>query len=125
MVPWRSRFKSNKFLDSVNAEFFILRGLLCPVVTWKPEAAEGELMTAVDLEGRAVESRSATNLGQKIKDIITQKISSEEGLQKLQGQMHDMMKSSHGAFEWPDPAPLVFPPPDDTATSPRMDVDGK
>jgi hypothetical protein len=121
----QSRFKSNKFLDSVNAEFFIPRGFLCLVVSWKPDVANGELMTAVDLEGRAVESRSTTSLSQGIKDIITQKISSEEGLQKLQGQVQDMMKPSHGAFECPEPAPLVFPSPDNAPTSPRPDVDGK
>ncbi|PGH28004.1 hypothetical protein AJ80_00259 [Polytolypa hystricis UAMH7299] len=100
----QSRFKSNKLLDSINAEFFIPRGLLCLVVTWKPEAADGELMIAVNFEGGTVKSYSKTSLTQNIKDIIKQKISSEEGLQRLQ---------------------LFFPSPDETAAAHRTYVDGK
>lgn len=109
IMELQSRFKSNKFLDSVNAEFFIPRGLICLVVTWRPDASNDELIAAVDFEGKAIKSHSETGLVEKIRDIATKKTPSGEGLRQIQEQMQDIMKPSNGVFNCAEPAPLVFP----------------
>ncbi|KEZ41708.1 hypothetical protein SAPIO_CDS6889 [Scedosporium apiospermum] len=125
-IETQSRFKSNKFLVSINADFFLPRGLLCLVVTRKPEAAVGELITTVDFEGRAVESqtKATTSFNQKIRDIITKASSSDKELQKSRGQIQDRMKSSSGAYEWPEPAALIFPSPGEAGSAQRRAVEG-
>ncbi|KAJ4328935.1 hypothetical protein N0V84_000504 [Fusarium piperis] len=109
-VEAHSRFKSNKFLDHVNAEFFAPRGLVCLVVTWSPNTNEDELVSAVSLDGRPVESPPLT---QQMKDIIMQKSSGKESLEKFKYQFQDIMKPSKGTISWPKPAPLTFPSIDD------------
>ncbi|KAF7557753.1 hypothetical protein G7Z17_g365 [Cylindrodendrum hubeiense] len=104
----QSRFKSNKFLDSVNAEFFIPRGLICLVVTWRPDTGDDELISAVNFEGRAIEPYSETGLVDKMRDIITKKVSSGESLRRIQEQMQEMMKPFDGDFGCAEPAPLIF-----------------
>ena len=95
IMEGHSRLKSNSFLDHVNAGFFVPRGLLCLVATWKSDAGD-DLVTTVDFHGKAqaAESRSRS-LAQKIKAV------------------QDMMGTSIGSFQWPDAAPLVFPSPDE------------
>ncbi|RSM02350.1 hypothetical protein CEP52_008041 [Fusarium oligoseptatum] len=80
-VEAHSRFKSNKFLDHVNAEFFAPRGLVCLVVTWSPNTNNDELVSAVALDGRPVDSPPLT---QQMKDILMQKASGKESLEKVQ-----------------------------------------
>ncbi|KAM6510560.1 hypothetical protein FSOLCH5_011005 [Fusarium solani] len=104
-VEAHSRFKSNKFLDHVNAEFFAPRGLVCLVVTWSPNTND-ELVSAVALDGRPVESPPLT---QQMKDIVMQKASGKESLEKFKYQFQDNMKPSKGTVCWPEPAPLTFP----------------
>ncbi|KAJ4171531.1 hypothetical protein NW754_013298 [Fusarium falciforme] len=105
-VEAHSRFKSNKFLDHVNAEFFAPRGLVCLVVTWSPNTNDDELVSAVALDGRPVESPPLT---QQMKDIVMQKASGKETLEKFKYQFQDNMKPSKGTVSWPEPAPLTFP----------------
>lgn len=105
-VEAHSRFKSNKFLDHVNAEFFAPRGLVCLVVTWSPNTNDDELVSAVALDGRPVESPPLT---QQMKDIVMQKASGKESLEKFKHQFQDNMKPSKGTVSWPEPAPLIFP----------------
>ncbi|KAL2674163.1 hypothetical protein Neosp_012609 [[Neocosmospora] mangrovei] len=105
-VEAHSRFKSNKFLDHVNAEFFAPRGLVCLIVTWSPHTNNDELVSAVALDGRPVESPPLT---QQVKDIVMQKSSGKESLEKFKHQFQDNMKPSKGTVSWPEPAPLTFP----------------
>lgn len=105
-VEAHSRFKSNKFLDHVNAEFFAPRRLVCLVVTWSPNTNDDELVSAVALDGRPVESPPLT---QQMKDIVMQKASGKESLEKFKYQFQDNMKPSKGTVSWPEPAPLTFP----------------
>ena len=121
----QSRFKSNKLLDCVNAEFFMPRGLVCLVVTWKPDAADGDPITTVNFEGKIAKPSSKTAVTQSIKDIITNKASTNGDLQDIQASMREMTKSSNGSFKWPDPAPLIFPAPNQIAATPRTHSDGK
>ncbi|CAI4212364.1 unnamed protein product [Parascedosporium putredinis] len=47
----QSRFRSNTFLDRANAGFFRPRGLICLVVTYRPDAVGEGLITGVDFDG--------------------------------------------------------------------------
>ncbi|EEU37413.1 uncharacterized protein NECHADRAFT_86417 [Fusarium vanettenii 77-13-4] len=105
-VEAHSRFKSNKFLDHINAEFFAPRGLVCLIVTWSPTTNNDELVSAVALDGRPAESPPLT---QQMKDIVMQKASGKESLEKFKHQFQDNMKPSKGTVSWPEPAPLTFP----------------
>lgn len=86
-----SRGKTNVFLDRVNAEFFRPRGLVCLVVTWRPEGAQ-EPLTQVDFEGRIAQASNQTSTS-------------------MLGKFKHTMQSSNikDSFEWPEVAPLVFP----------------
>lgn len=121
----QSRFWSNKFLDCVNAELFIPRGLVCLVVTWKPDISDNASITAVDFDGRAIEPGSDTGLVQMMRDIIAQKTSSEEGLKRVRKQMQRVMKPSNSTFNWAEPAPLIFPSLDESSSALSKDCDGK
>lgn len=111
----QSRFKSNTFLDHINAQFFIPRGLISLVVTWKPGVSDNETVTAVDFDGRAVLSRSETNLVQTTKDVVRQKILTKDGSRQIQEQMQHVIKSSNGIINAAEPAPLIFPTLDEIA----------
>lgn len=107
----QSRFKSNKFLDHLNAEFFAPRGLLCFVATWKPDAVEGEeLITTVNLEGKQA-GDSIPTMTDMLKGITSKKTSKDE-MKRFHRQMETILRPSDGTttgVEWPEPAPLVFP----------------
>ncbi|KAK7429181.1 hypothetical protein QQZ08_004396 [Neonectria magnoliae] len=112
----QSRFRSNKFLDRVNEELFIPRGLVCLVVTWKPDVDDDEFITEVDFDGKATKPRPETSLVQVVREVITKKISSEEGMRSIQEQTDRMMKPYSSAFHWEEPAPLIFPALDKTGS---------
>jgi hypothetical protein len=86
-----SRGKTNVFLDRMNAEFFRPRGLVCLVMTWRPEGAQAPV-TQVDFEGRIAEASNQPSTG-------------------MLGKFKHTMQSSNikDSFEWPEVAPLVFP----------------
>ncbi|KAL0942750.1 FAD binding domain protein [Colletotrichum truncatum] len=122
----QSRTKSGKFLDRINAEFFMPRGLICLVTTWKPDATgDDQLLTAVDFEGRSVTAPPPkSDLVQKVKDM-RQKTSSDEIMRRLQKQVQGRMKPSSGAFHSAQPAPLVFPSPEETLAAMNTHTSGK
>lgn len=90
----QGRVKTNRFLDKVNREFFMPRGLFALVVTWNPETSDAR--TSVDFEAMAR------------KVIETGKNNPMRQLKKSNG-------STYGEFEWPEIAPLVYPTLDDLA----------
>ncbi|OHW98192.1 FAD binding domain-containing protein [Colletotrichum incanum] len=110
-----SRYSSNTFLDRVNTQYFNPRGLVCLVVTWQPGISGNQL--TVNFEGDATASRSEPGISERIADVATQKTSAKEGWQGMKNQMGKMMKLSNGNFDWPEPAPLVFPATDDVTGS--------
>ncbi|KAK7416894.1 hypothetical protein QQX98_004952 [Neonectria punicea] len=112
----QSRFRSNKFLDRVNEELFIPRGLVCLVVTWKPDIDDDGFITEVDFDGKATKPRPETSLVQVMREVITKKISSEEGMRNIQEQTERMMKPFSSTFHWDEPAPLIFPALDKTGS---------
>ncbi|KAI8712346.1 hypothetical protein NCS52_01332400 [Fusarium sp. LHS14.1] len=121
-VEAHSRFKSNKFLDHVNAEFFAPRGLVCLIVTWSPHTNNDELVSAVALDGRPVESPPLT---QQVKDIVMQKSSGKQSLEKFKHQFQDNMKPFKGTVSWPEPAPLTFPSLDEISKGKESEAKNK
>ncbi|KXH68129.1 hypothetical protein CSAL01_04859 [Colletotrichum salicis] len=107
VMEGQSLFCSNRFLDCVNAEFFMPRGLICLVVTWQPGDDRNQLATNVseeiDVPGIKLD------LFQGLSDVVSGKMKSSEGLQEMKTQMGDLMKPTRGDISWPEPAPLIFP----------------
>ncbi|KAI1291581.1 hypothetical protein F5Y03DRAFT_376377, partial [Xylaria venustula] len=88
-----SRYKTNHFLNEINSSFFMPRGLIALIMTWKP-SEPGQMMTDVNLD-----------MDPAIASATTQ---DEQGSLK---KMKNKFAQSNGAttFEWPETAPLVFP----------------
>ncbi|KAG9856181.1 hypothetical protein KCU98_g1618, partial [Aureobasidium melanogenum] len=93
----QGRYKTNKFLDKMNKGFFIPKGLFCLVLTWNPDTDEAR--TAVDFNGMAV------------KVINKQNGSPMTSLRKSNGK-------THGEFQWPVTAPLIYPDSDTLVSTP-------
>lgn len=114
-----SRFKSNNFLDRVNAVLFAPRGLVCLVATWRPEASD-EMVTMVDSTRRAVEFGSTEGCTKKVRDMEIQGTSGrEKTLQAIRNRAWAAMKSSSATVASSEPAPLIFLAPDRTADQPK------
>lgn len=84
----QGRYKTNKFLDKTNKEFFMPKGLFCLVLTWNPDTNDAR--TAVDFNGMAA------------KVMNTQNESFMTSLRKSNGK-------TYGEFQWPETAPLIYP----------------
>lgn len=80
----QGRYKTNHFLNKVNREFFMPRGLVCVVVTWNPEDSNREC--SVDFQSIAAKYASGKS----------SRLRSSNG-------------KTYGEFEWPETAPLIYP----------------
>ncbi|WQF79339.1 hypothetical protein CDEST_04353 [Colletotrichum destructivum] len=118
-----SRYSSNVFLDRVNSQFFNPLGLVCLVVTWQPDISNNQLN--VNFEGEVAASRPNPGVSERIGDMAAQRTSAKDGWQGMKGQMAEMMKMSNGNFNWPEPAPLVFPTAKDPLTESGSDDGAK
>jgi hypothetical protein len=83
----QGRYKTNRFLDKVNKEFFMPKGLFCLVLTWNPETSDAR--TAVDFEAMATK-------------VMNNDSNPVNFLRKSNGK-------TYGEFQWPEIAPLVYP----------------
>ncbi|KAF6809563.1 FAD binding domain protein [Colletotrichum sojae] len=111
-----SRVRGRNFLDYVNAEFFLPRGLVCLVATWKPDSTDEEVTVGFDGKETAP-STHATDFRKSLKSIMAQQTSTDEELLTLQKRMQDKMRSSQGIVGWSEPASLVFPTIEELAAS--------
>ncbi|RWA09924.1 hypothetical protein EKO27_g5185 [Xylaria grammica] len=93
-----SRFKTNHFLNQVNKSFFMPRGLIALIMTWKP-SQPGEMLTTVNFD---------------MDPAITTAANESE-----QSSWRKKLAESSGTtpFEWPETAPLVFPVLDNIAAA--------
>ncbi|KAH8666541.1 hypothetical protein BX600DRAFT_275017 [Xylariales sp. PMI_506] len=109
-----SRHKTNKFLDRMNGEFFQPRGLICLVMTWKPESA-GQMITDVEFNSHiAMVAAAAAAAGSS---SFPGGSSSKSTMASVK---HNMQSSSgKSGFEFPEIAPLVFPQLDEIAEEGR------
>ncbi|KAK1461847.1 hypothetical protein CCUS01_01437 [Colletotrichum cuscutae] len=117
----QSLFCSNKFLNCVNVEFFIPRGLVCLVVTWQPGNHSGQFATNFEEEVDVPQARP--DLRQEIENVAAGNEKPLKGWRELKTQMCDFMKPTRGDFSWPEPAPLIFP--DFEGTPGKADVEAK
>jgi hypothetical protein len=99
----QGRYKTNRFLDKVNKDFFMPKGLFCLVLTWNPETSDAR--TAVDFEGMAA----------KVMENDRNPLAS---LRKSNGK-------TYGEFQWPETAPLIYPGLDDLAVGPDEGTQAK
>ncbi|KAM0271903.1 hypothetical protein ACHAQH_008927 [Verticillium albo-atrum] len=121
-----SRNRSSRFLDRVNVGFFMPRGLACFCATWRSDAeSEEKLVTAVDFEGKTIEAPTEVGFAQQARNAILQKSSRDDMKKNLQQQIQNRMKPCSGAFDWSEPAPLVFPSADETKDVMCTKPDGK
>ncbi|KAI8948037.1 hypothetical protein F4801DRAFT_604713 [Xylaria longipes] len=98
-----SRFKTNHFLNNVNKSFFMPRGLIALIMTWKP-SRPGEMLTNVNYD---IEPAIAKATNQNEQSSLLKKFAQSSG---------------DTAFEWPETAPLIFPVLDNIAD---MDTEKK
>ncbi|KAK0392112.1 hypothetical protein NLU13_1610 [Sarocladium strictum] len=132
----QSRYRGGRFIDRVNAEYFIPRGLVAMVVTWKSwdDEKPGEPNQSTALEGQTsqpsrvqqtldggvsfrgpeigVRERTldpATGFTRSWHEVRSRKATPVEVRARLTSHMQQRMKRYHGVFECPETAPLVFP----------------
>lgn len=103
-----SRSKTNFFLDKINQEYFIPRGTIAFIMTWKPQDPAALTTVSFDL-GATVGNAS------------------QGGSQGAFARFQSRMKSSSAAtsFEVPETAPLIFPTLDEIVSSRSDDPDAE
>ncbi|THX17656.1 hypothetical protein D6D17_02433 [Aureobasidium pullulans] len=98
----QGRYRTNIFLHKTNEQFFMPTGLFCLVVTWNPDNPDAQ--ATVDFESMARKVMSGSS-----------------------GQFMSSLRSSngrtHGEFQWPEVAPLIYPGLDTLAAT--SDEEGK
>ncbi|APA16254.1 hypothetical protein sscle_16g110240 [Sclerotinia sclerotiorum 1980 UF-70] len=87
----QARSRTNTFLDRMNNEFFMPRGLYCLILTYKPESSATH--ASVDINKAISSSLDDTTTGFK-KTLKNIKLSSG---------------TTYGELEMPEAAPLIFP----------------
>ncbi|EQB54386.1 hypothetical protein CGLO_05799 [Colletotrichum gloeosporioides Cg-14] len=111
VMEGQSRFKSNKFLDRMNADFFRPRGLMCFVATWRPDDISGEV--PVDFGCKTAGKTPSVELSNGDKVSSEPNSSENEKLGRIKKLLGERLKSHDHILDWSDPAPLVFPAPNE------------
>jgi hypothetical protein len=124
LMEAQSRFQSNNFLDRVNSELFIPRGLVCLVVTWNPGTRNDGMVTAVSFDETAVKIRPETGAVTMIGDSA-QKLPSDTFFHRIRDGVQKMTNSSRGTLGWVKPAPLIFPSLEETVRGQEENGKGK
>ncbi|KAG9252451.1 uncharacterized protein F5Z01DRAFT_228582 [Emericellopsis atlantica] len=120
-IEAQSRYRSNKFLDRVNADFFAPRGLVAFVATWKPDSTDQ--VVSMDFEGEPAppdkQPPKATSFVDKLKEL-ERVTSSKDAQRRMMKQVEHKIRPHSGPIGGLEPAPLVFPVP----KSPPDQVEG-
>jgi hypothetical protein len=124
LMEAQSRFQSNKFLDRVNAELFIPRGLVCLVVTWNPGTKDDGMVTAVSFDETTVKIRPETGAA-AMRGDYTQNVSSNTFFHRIRDGVQKMTNSSRGTLGLVKPAPLIFPSLEEMVGGQEDDSKGK
>ncbi|KAL0933863.1 FAD binding domain protein [Colletotrichum truncatum] len=119
----QSRFRSNTFLDRINADFFAPRGLICLVATWRPDTSDKNV--SVNLEGDTDKSASEADLPKDMRQDLSNNNTDEQGIQKIRGQMEEKLRPHKGGFLWSEPAPLIFPTLEEMPAASKSDGEKK
>ncbi|TVY87985.1 hypothetical protein LAWI1_G006566, partial [Lachnellula willkommii] len=101
-IETQGRERTNRFLAKINDEFFRPRGLFCLIMTWNP--ASSNHVEAVDL--------NATIASRTQPASMTSKFRQSDGV-------------THGEWQFPETAPLVFPALDKLASQTGEDAEKK
>ncbi|KAL2211896.1 hypothetical protein CC79DRAFT_1268350 [Sarocladium strictum] len=108
----QSRYREGRFIDRVNAEYFIPRGLIAMVVTWKSwdgQRPEGSIGSKdIDIGARETTLNPDSGFTKEWKDLRSKKATPVEMRTRLNSHMQQRMMRYNGVFECPETAPLVF-----------------
>ncbi|KAJ9156663.1 hypothetical protein NKR23_g1486 [Pleurostoma richardsiae] len=94
-----SRSKINRFLDDMNAQLFRPKGLICLIMTWRPENPD-EITADIDIRGQVLATTTDEDRGM---------------LSKIRRRLRSSAAST--SFDWPEMAQLVYLDRDDTTTA--------
>ncbi|KAF4909287.1 hypothetical protein CGCVW01_v012017 [Colletotrichum viniferum] len=107
VMEGQSRFKSNKFLDRMNAEFFRPRGLMCFVATWRHDDVSGKV--PVDFECKTAGESPSVEFSKSDKVSLEAGSSEKEKLGRIKKLLGERLRSHDHTLDWSEPAPLLFP----------------
>ncbi|KAF5485364.1 hypothetical protein CGCS363_v014764 [Colletotrichum siamense] len=107
VMEGQSRFKSNKFLDRMNADFFRPRGLMCFVATWRPDDVSGKV--PVDFECKTAGESPSVEFSKGDKVSPDASSSEKEKLGHIKKLLGERLRSHDHILDWSEPAPLLFP----------------
>ncbi|KAI8160180.1 hypothetical protein K4K49_000387 [Colletotrichum sp. SAR 10_70] len=107
VMEGQSRFKSNKFLNRMNADFFRPRGLMCFVATWRPDDISGKV--PVDFECKTAGESPSVEFSKGDKVSPEASSSENERLDRIKKLLGERLKSHDHILDWSEPAPLLFP----------------
>jgi hypothetical protein len=96
-------YRTNKFLNKINEQFFRPRGLYCLIMTWNPESPNH--VENIDLNA-TIASRTTAESG------MSSKFRSSDG-------------NTYGDWQLPETAPLIFPALDKLASQTGEDAEKK
>ncbi|KAI4724330.1 hypothetical protein E4T49_07938 [Aureobasidium sp. EXF-10728] len=91
----QGRYKTNRFLDKVNRDFFMPKGLFCLVLTWNPDSSD---------------AKTTVSFGDMAAKVMSRQNGHLTSLHKSNGK-------TYGEFQWPEMAPLIYPGLDALATT--------
>ncbi|KAH0422070.1 hypothetical protein CcaCcLH18_13018 [Colletotrichum camelliae] len=107
VMEGKSRFKSNKFLDRMNADFFGPRGLMCFVATWRPDDVPGEV--PVDFKSKTTGESPSVEFSKGDKVSLEPSATENEKLHRIKKLLGERLRSHDRILDWSNPAPLMFP----------------
>ncbi|KAK2765854.1 FAD binding domain protein [Colletotrichum kahawae] len=107
VMEGQSRFKSNNFLDRMNADFFGPRDLMCFVATWRPDDTPGEV--PVDFESKTTSEGPSVELSTGDKVSPEPSAPENETLHRIKKLLGERLRSHDRILDWSNPAPLMFP----------------
>ncbi|KAF4818144.1 hypothetical protein CGCTS75_v012030 [Colletotrichum tropicale] len=107
VMEGQSRFKSNKFLDRMNADFFRPRGLMCFAATWRPDDISGKV--PVDFECKTTGESPSVEFSKGDEVSPEARSSEKEKLGRIKKLLGERLRSHDHILDWSEPAPLLFP----------------
>jgi hypothetical protein len=113
----QSRHRRNNFLDRVNQDLFMPRGLFAMLMAFKDEVPgqqSGQLTKLSSALGQTIVSSGRLDINQTVAKYASPNIA---GISKLKNNLRLTSGETHGEMELPEAAPLVYPDLDRAAAA--------
>lgn len=120
-----SRSQSNTYLNYVNRDILVPRGLVAFVAVWAPDAAGDDLMAVTQFDAQAYDETASNSHLQTIRSAIAKGKTPNQVKEELQMRLKRNIRSSTGSFDWSEAAPLIFPSATENASTLRLRQNGK